>query len=232
MSLKVTVVTFVTPQLEKIHRLTASLFFLQDPPSPLVRIPLPFRNFSILPFFGFLVRSIHPLKNRGPNYDEVHLINSSANVFIFRDFNVYYNDWLNYSGEIDGSSELCYNFSIPNYLTQMFDFPTHSSDSDSHNPAFLDLFLLTLVFVLQRLFLHHEILIISLSQFPLTFHQTQNRMPCFIREIITILVLIGKVFVINWEMFHGRMFLNLVLLLMLIYFLSGLRLEQASTYSS
>ena len=48
----------------------------------------------------------------------------------------------------------------------MFDLPTHSSDSDSYNPAFLDLFLLTLVFVLQRLFLHHEILIISLSQFP------------------------------------------------------------------
>ena len=39
MSLKVTVVTFVTPQLEKIHRLTASLFFLQDPPPPFLRIP-------------------------------------------------------------------------------------------------------------------------------------------------------------------------------------------------
>ena len=35
MSLKVTVVTFVTPQLQKIHRLTVSLFFLQDPPSHL-----------------------------------------------------------------------------------------------------------------------------------------------------------------------------------------------------
>ena len=46
-------------------------------------------------------------------------------------------------------------------------------------------FLLTLVFVLQWLSLHWKILIMLLSQFPLTFHQ-----------IHTILVLIGMVFVI------------------------------------
>ena len=38
-------------------------------------------------------------------------------------------------------------------------------------------FLLTLVFVLQWLSLHWKILIMLLSQFPLTFHQTQNDMP-------------------------------------------------------
>ena len=36
------------------------------------------------------------------------------------------------------------------------------------------LFLLMLVFVLQWLFLHWEILIMALSQFPLTFHHTHN----------------------------------------------------------
>ena len=41
------------------------------------------------------------------------------------------------------------------------------------------LFLLTLVFVQQLLSLHWEILIM-LSEFPLTFHQVHNRMPCFI----------------------------------------------------
>ena len=41
-------------------------------------------------------------------------------------------------------------------------------------------FLLMLVFVLQWLSLHWEILIMWLSQFPLTFHQIHNRMPCFI----------------------------------------------------
>ena len=41
-------------------------------------------------------------------------------------------------------------------------------------------FLLRLVFVLQWLSLHWEILIMLLSQFPLTFHQIHNRMPHFI----------------------------------------------------
>ena len=42
------------------------------------------------------------------------------------------------------------------------------------------LFLLTLVFVLQRLFLHWKILILLLAQFPLTFHHILNGMPRFI----------------------------------------------------
>ena len=42
------------------------------------------------------------------------------------------------------------------------------------------LFLLTLVFVLQWLSLHWKILIMLLSQFPLTFHQILNGMPRFI----------------------------------------------------
>ena len=45
------------------------------------------------------------------------------------------------------------------------------------------------------------ILIIWLSRFPLTFCQTQKGMPHFIALLITILVLIGVVFVIFWEMF-------------------------------
>ena len=57
------------------------------------------------------------------------------------------------------------------------------------------LFLLTLVFVLQWLSLHCEILIM-LFQFPLTFHHIHNGMPYFIALLMTILVLIGMVFVI------------------------------------
>ena len=72
------------------------------------------------------------------NIDEVLLINPSANVF--GDFNVHYKDWHNYSGGTDRSSELCYNFSISNNLTQMGNFPARIPDCDSHNPALLDLF--------------------------------------------------------------------------------------------
>ena len=74
----------------------------------------------------------------------------------------------------------CYIFSISNDLTQTVTFPTWIPDRDSHSPALLDLFLLALVFVLQWLSLHWEILIMVLSQFPLTFHQIHNGMPHFI----------------------------------------------------
>ena len=75
------------------------------------------------------------------NIDEVLLINPSANVFVFGDFNVRHNDWLTYSGGTDRPGELCYNFSILNDLTQMVNFPLRIPDCDSHSSALLDLFL-------------------------------------------------------------------------------------------
>ena len=87
------------------------------------------------------------------------------------------------------------------------------------------LFVLTLVFVLQWLSLHWEILIILLSLFPFNFHHIHNGMPRYIALLMTILRLIGAVFVIIWEMFHRRISLNSVLLLLLANFLSEFRLE-------
>ena len=88
------------------------------------------------------------------NIDEVFLINSSGNVFVFGDFNVHHKDWLTYSGGTDLPSELCYYFSISNDLTEMVNLPSRIPVCDSHSPALLDLFLLTLVFVLQWLYFH------------------------------------------------------------------------------
>ena len=55
-------------------------------------------------------------------------------------------------------------------------------DCDSHSPshALLDLCLSCDASILQLISLHCEILIMLLSQFPLTFCQTQNGMPHFI----------------------------------------------------
>ena len=75
------------------------------------------------------------------NIDEVLLINWSANVFVFGDFNIHHKDWLTYSCGTDRPGELCYNFSISNDLTQMVNFPTRIPDCDSHSPALLDLFI-------------------------------------------------------------------------------------------
>ena len=119
------------------------------------------------------------------NIDEVLLINPSA-VFVFGDFNIHHKDWLTYSGGTDRPGELCYNFSISSDLTQIVNFPTWIPDCNSHSPAHLDLFLLTLIFFLQWLSLHWEILILLLSQFPLTFRQILSGMPRVITHLMTL----------------------------------------------
>ena len=74
------------------------------------------------------------------NIDEVFSINPYANVFVFGDFNVHHKDWLTCSGGTDRSSEFCYNFSISNDLTQIFNFSARIPDCDSHSPDLLALF--------------------------------------------------------------------------------------------
>ena len=75
------------------------------------------------------------------NINEVLLINSLANMFIFQDFKVNHKNWPTYSDRTDRPGELCYNFSISNDLTQMVNFPTRIPDCESRNPALLDLFI-------------------------------------------------------------------------------------------
>ena len=116
------------------------------------------------------------------NIDEVLLINPSANVFVFEDFIVHHKNWVTYSGGTDRPGELCYNFSISNDFTQMgLTFLLGSLTVILTVLLFwIYFYLLMLVLILQWLSLHWEILITLLSQFPLTFHQTQNSMPHFI----------------------------------------------------
>ena len=115
------------------------------------------------------------------NMDEVLSINPSADVFVFGDFYFHHGDWLICSGGTDRPSELCYNFSISNELTRMVNFLIRIPGCDSHSLLFwIYFFLLMLVFVLQWLSLHWEILIMLLSQFPLTFQLIHNGMPHFI----------------------------------------------------
>ena len=75
------------------------------------------------------------------NIDEVLSINLSANVFVFRNFNVHHKDWLTYSSGTDRSGEVCFNFSISSNLSQTVNFPTWNPDCDFHSPSLLDLFI-------------------------------------------------------------------------------------------
>ena len=100
----------------------------------------------VLKIFGTQVtKQKQPVRPVFPDYLSVSydyvLINPSANVFVFGDFNVHPKDWLTFSGGTDRHDELCYNFSISNGLTQMVKFPTRIPDCDSHSPALLDLIL-------------------------------------------------------------------------------------------
>ena len=88
------------------------------------------------------------------NMDEVFLINLSANVFVFGDFNIHHKDLLNYSGGTNRSSELFYNFCISNDLTHMVNFPTRIPDCDLHSPALLVFFLSSDVSICSTMAFH------------------------------------------------------------------------------
>ena len=154
---------------------------------------------SVSSFF-FLYRSpssaLCTLYSISSNIDEVLSINPSA-VFVFGDFNVHHKDWLTYSGGTDRPGELCYDFPISNDLTQTVNFPTWTTDCDSHSPALSDLFISSDASISSKwLSLHWEILIMLLFQFPLTFQVIHRMMPYFIAWLMTLLVLIGMVFVL------------------------------------
>ena len=92
--------------------------------------------------------------------DEFLSINLFANVFVLGDFNTHHKNWLAYSGRTDRPGELCPNFSISDDLTQMVNFPTQIPDCDYTVLLFwIYSFLLMLVFVIQWLLFHCEILI-------------------------------------------------------------------------
>ena len=145
----------------------------------------------------------------------------SANVFVFGGFNVLHKDWHICSGGADWPGDLT-QLTLLRWLTFLL-------GSQAVILAVLlfwiYFFLLMLLFVLQWLSLHWEILIMLLAHFRSTFHQIHNRMPCLIALPMTILVLIGIDFMIISEMFHGRISLNLLVLLLLVNFVSGFGLE-------
>ena len=107
--------------------------------------------------------------------DEVLSINPSTNVFVFGRYNVYHKDWLTYSSGTDRPGELSQTT-----LFRCITFLLRIQTVGLRVLLFwISLFLLMLVFVLQWLYLHWEILIMLLSQFPLIFHQIHSGMPRF-----------------------------------------------------
>ena len=126
------------------------------------------------------------------NIDEVLSINPSANVFVFGDFNIHLKDWLIYSGGTDRPGELYYNFSISNDLIQMVNFLNWFPDCDSHSPALLDLFLLTLVYVLKRLSLYWKFWSCCCIRFHWFSNKLKTRCPISSHSLWLLLCWLGQ----------------------------------------
>ena len=141
----------------------SAIFFLNPSPSPSVCIP-----------FDAVSSNIY----------EVFLINPSANVFVFGDFNVQCKDLLTYSGGTDRHGELWW---LTWWITEIINFSTRIPECDSHSRALLNLFIL------------YDASICSAIAFP----PLENS-----DHFVAILMLIRMVFLIFWEMLYGRIFLN------------------------
>ena len=140
-------------------------------------------------------------------------------MFVFGDFNVHDKDWLTYSDGTDRSSELCYNFSILNDLTQMVNFPVQIPDCDCHSAALLDLFLSSDASICSKMAFsplgNSDHVVVSVSiDFPINskrdspFHHIAFDYSCT-----------------NWDGLCDDLKDVPVLLLLLVNFVSGFRLE-------
>ena len=137
------------------------------------------------------------------NIDEVLSINPSAIIFVFGDFNIHHKDWLTYSGGTDRPGELCCDsVAISNDLTEMVNFPTRITCCDSQSYSFRFISFFWPWYLFYKAFPSREILIMLLNQFPLTFFEPK-RDALFIKQLMTILVMLGLVFMTIWEIYHG-----------------------------
>ena len=144
------------------------------------------------------------------NIDGVFSVNPSANAFLFGDFNVHHKDWVTYSGGTGRPGKFYYNFSISSDLTQMVKVPTRMPDCDSHSSAVLDLCLFSDASICSSMIFsplgNSDHVVVSVF---IDFPANSKR---FIAQLMAILVLIKMVIS---EMFHGKISLNSVLLLLL-----------------
>ena len=157
--------------------------------------------------------------------DEVLLINPYADVFVLGNFNTYQKNWLTYSGETHKLVNSVIIFLSQTTLLRQLTFILRSM-TDSHSPALLDLFLSSEASICSTMTFpplgksDHVVVSVSI-EFPINSKQDVP----FIVLLLTILMLIGMVFVIIWEMLHGRISLKSVPLLLLVNFVTGFRSE-------
>ena len=150
--------------------------------------PTGFTSFSVLLLFPLQITFLSLCKvfdSISSNIDDILSINPSVNVFVFVDFNVHHKDWLNYSGGTNQPGKIIFisQMTLLRWLTFLLRSQT--------------VILIVPLLDCQNIFYNDFLSIMLLSQFPLTFHQIHDEMPCFTAQLMTILTLIGPIFVIN-----------------------------------
>ena len=112
--------------------------------------------------------------------DDILLIHPSVNMFVF-----HHKDWLTYSSGTDRLVNSVTIFLSQMILLRWLTFLLISLTVTLMVLLFsIYLFLLTLVFVLQWLFLQWEILIMLLSQFPLTLQKLKTGCPFSLHSLL------------------------------------------------
>ena len=131
----------------------------------------------------------------------------------FSQFNIHHKNWLTFTGGTDTLVNSIIVFLSETILLRLTFLLKSQSATLTVLLFWVDLLFQDIAIVLLWQFLHWGILMMLLSLFSLTFLQTQEGMPLFIAQCMTILMLPGIVFSIIWEMFQRRISLNLVILL-------------------
>ena len=140
-----------------------------------------FVSFTSLSVFLLFSLSVAVFNSNSSNTDEVFSINPSANVFVFGNFGSHHKDWLTFLMELIDLVNPVIIFLSQMTLVRWLTFLLESLTVTLIIVLLFCIYLfhMMLVFVLQRFSLHWEILIMFLSQFPLIFQWTENRMPFF-----------------------------------------------------
>ena len=75
------------------------------------------------------------------NIDKAPILQTSANIMVFGEFNAHNTKGLCHSHTIAVAGLFCQEFAMAQDLTRIVDFPTRIPDRDDHQPYLLDLFL-------------------------------------------------------------------------------------------
>ena len=187
-----------------------------------VKVELPFAHYVICPLQMQIISSFDNCPQFCVQFllFKVFSILTSANVFVFQDFNFQHKDCSTYSGGSEGPVDFCYSFSISNDIAQIGNSSTQMSICDSLRLVFwIYFYLLTLIFVHQWLTFIGKFWSCCCFSLDWLFFRLSRGFPFLLHSFWLFFCLLGWS-LWPYEMFHGKTSLSWVLLLQLSNFIN------------